>query len=217
MQFSVFHSPVNRCIRKGRLHGSYSVRVNEIRLAAISAVDDISSDIEISEIPFYLLAAMETVIMAARVTLLILVTGAFAAMWSGDHPQAIKPAKPVQTKWDFRQDVLPNRRQETPTDIHPQTRRIIREGAMLALGTPTKAPLPVGIVAGTYLVADQFGRTEIRVIHPQEVPHRVKIDHAPAASQHYMVEVHSARWHFIRIEASRDPQTATIPRIESHH
>lgn len=191
--------------------------MNEIRLAAISAVDDISSNIKFSEIHFYLLSAMETVIMAARVTLLILVTGAFAAMWSGDHPQEIKPTKPAQTKSDFRQDALPNRRQETPTDVHPQARRLIREGALLALGTPTEAPLPVGIVAGTYLVADQFGRTEIRVIHPQEVPNRVKINRAPAASQHYMVEVHSARWHFIRIEASRDPQTATFPRIESHH
>ena len=154
--------------------------------------------------------------MAARVTLLILVTAAFAAMWSGDHPDVIKPAKMAPMKRDSQQDGLPNRRQETPTDADPQARRLNREGKLLAVEPRMKAPLPTEIVAGTYLVADQFGRTEIRVIPAQAVPIGVTIEHA-APNQHYMVEVHSARWHFIRIEASRDPQTATIPRIESHH
>ena len=35
---------------------------------------------------------METAIMAIRVALLILVTGAFAALWSGDHPDQIAAA-----------------------------------------------------------------------------------------------------------------------------
>jgi len=164
---------------------------------------------------FYLFAAMETAIMAARVTLLILVTGAFAAMWSGDHPDVMKPVKPAPMKRDSRQDALPHRRQETPTDAYPQARRPNREGTMLAVEIRNVAPLPTGIVAGTYLIADQFGRTEIRVIHPREVA-PVTIDHA-GPSSHYFVEAHSARWHFIRIEASRDPLTATIPRVESRH
>ncbi len=153
--------------------------------------------------------------MAARVTLLILVTGAFAAMWSGDHPDVIKPAKSAPMKRNSRQDALPNRREETPTHADPQARRLNRDGKLLAVESGISAPLPRGIVAGTYLVADQFGRTEIRVIHPQEVA-SVKIDHA-GPSSHYLVEAHSARWHFIRLEASRDPQTATIPRVESRH
>jgi hypothetical protein len=120
---------------------------------------------------------MDTAIMAIRVALLILVTGVFAALWSGDNPDQVAAARSSRKSNENRQ-------------LTPQ-----RDSGLISV-----VPLPQGISAGTYLVADQSGRTLIRVVglsDNQSGSTRSEIE-----SNHYSVARNGARWHFIRIETS---------------
>ena len=127
----------------------------------------------------------------ARVALLILTTGLFAALWSGDESEQMasvgRPAKRVIV-----------RREVPRSTVSPDG----STGLMAA-------PLPSKIVEGTYLISDQWGRTRIRVISVRDGGIASRPGD-PLVGNHYMVERGSHRWHYIRIERpSRDLTTRT--------
>jgi hypothetical protein len=139
---------------------------------------------------------MDTAIMAARVALLILVTGLFAALWSGDHPDCVANAvQPMKQK--IRMDY-----ERKPSDDHSISLRQTRM-------TP---PLPEEVAAGTYLVADQFGRTCTLIVSPQEVKSEIEVPER-AILNHYSFESNEGRWHYIRIEQDGGNQTAARPEL----
>ncbi|MEI8018536.1 MAG: hypothetical protein WCH39_10090 [Schlesneria sp.] len=128
--------------------------------------------------------------MAARVALLILVTGLFAALWSGDHPdqsaQVRRPSK-QEIRLDYEREPSSNQ-------------SLSRSQSELA------APLPEGITAGTYLVADRFGGTRIRIVLKGEVGSVFASEEKLV--NHYSVESRRGRWHYVRIEPSSGEQAA---------
>ena len=131
--------------------------------------------------------------MAARVALLILVTGLFAALWSGDHPeQMASTQRPVKQK--IRLDY----------DREPSTTQTLSLSS-----NPVPAPLPDGITAGKYLVADRFGGTHIRVVSTGDVGSVADVPGRDIVT-HYSVESHKGRWHYIRIEPTARDQ-ASVP------
>ena len=123
--------------------------------------------------------------MAVRVALLILVTGMFAALWSGDHPvqASTTPASKLSYPTNPRS-----------WETHPL--REARQGGDRIAHTP--APLPTGIIPGTYLVSDQRGKTEVRVISGNVTNKQMP----GSASNHdyFTVKNKNGRWHYIRIE-----------------
>jgi len=127
----------------------------------------------------------------ARVALLILTTGLFAALWSGDESEQMasvgRPAKRVVVRRDVPR-----------TTVSPDgTSRLMA------------APLPLNIVEGRYLISDQWGRTWIRRISVRDGG-LASGSGDPLVGHHYMVERGSHRWHYIRIERpSRDLTTRT--------
>ena len=142
---------------------------------------------------------MDTAMKAVRVALLILVTGTFACLWSGDHAERFavvnRPASlligrsgtPRRTgAGDLRTSFNP------PTLLSTQT-------LQSSTSRSTKVPLPRGIAAGTYLVADQFGQTEVRTVTLQEIFPDNKFQNQVTENT-YTVEIGTARWHFIRLE-----------------
>ncbi len=130
--------------------------------------------------------------MAARVALLILVTGLFAALWSGDRPDQL-PQVRQPSKQIFRQDY----------DREP----ILNQSLS---GRPVVTPLPIGISAGTYLVADQFGGTRIRVVLRNDISPVADASETESKS-HYSVESPHGRWHYIRIESATAGNQAAVP------
>ena len=134
---------------------------------------------------------MDSAIMAARVALLLLVTGLFAALWSGDHPDQLAQGR-RPSKQEIRLDY----------DREPVTNQVISLS-----GTQIVAPLPQGIAAGTYLVADQLGGTRIRVVSKGEVGSVIEVPGQKIVN-HYSVETRHGRWHYIRIEQSASGQAA---------
>ncbi len=133
--------------------------------------------------------------MAARVALLILVTGLFAAIWSGDHPDQLAQAR-RQSKQEIRFDY----------DRESGTNQSISSS-----GSQFAAPLPEGISAGTYLVADRLGSTRIRVVTKGDVGAMVAVPSEKRVN-HYSVESRDGRWHYIRIESSSSDQAA-VPEL----
>ena len=125
--------------------------------------------------------------MAIRVALLIIVTGIFVALWSGDRPDPVTEAVPSKQNEEYRQS--------TPHDGGPISR----------------VPLPQGIVAGTYLVADQSGRTQIRVVG--NIQNGTL--NSENISNHYSVEKNGARWHFIRLDTREMGRIAKQPSTRS--
>ena len=146
--------------------------------------------------------------MAIRVALLILVTGAFAALWSGDHPDQISAVSvPVKSTEPIR-DLSPGSKSE------PLARTTAGKiDASLLVMSPNIAPLPEGITAGTYLVADQMGRTQIQIVRPDDV--KTVSPAAGTVMNHYSIERLGSRWHFIRIESGHSPQTTERPAGQS--
>jgi hypothetical protein len=134
---------------------------------------------------------MDAEIMAVRVALLILVTGLFAAIWSGDHADQLAQVR-QPSKQKIRRDY----------DGEPKARETIS-----LTGSQYSAPLPGGIVAGTYLVADRFGGTRIRVVTNGDVEPVTKLS-GHDVTNHYSVESGQGRWHYIRIESSAADQAA---------
>lgn len=116
----------------------------------------------------------------ARVALLMLTTGLFAALWSGDQSEQTAAAERT-VKMNVSRRISDQMPFETIGHIRQR-----------------RAPLPSGIAAGTYLVADQTGQTQIRVVSESETEF-TGTNRAASASNHYQVETKTQRWHYIRI------------------
>ena len=132
--------------------------------------------------------------MASRVTLLLLVTGLFAGMWSGDRAgeradaERLLAHKAVSSSVALQPSARPSQAAVRPVARHRGERSL------------SSIPLPQGIAAGTYLIVDGLGRTETRVVSAAEAFPSGQIAGHVAADQ-YAVRVGHDRWHFIRVEA----------------
>lgn len=158
--------------------------------------------------------AMETVIMASRVALLILVTGLFAVMWSGDQPDLIaavdRPAKVLIGTGPGNQRDCVAESSRSVADCALQ----VSESIALSTDQRLNAPLPDGISEGTFLVVDQSGRTEVRVVSRCQVIS----DESLAASlvkNHYVVEEGRLRWHYVRLDETALDFNVQIPTAVS--
>lgn len=133
--------------------------------------------------------------MASRVTLLLLVTGLFAGMWSGDRADEQSANVRLLARRTSSPSVASqSSARQTQTAVRPVTRH---RGER----TLSSIPLPQGIAAGTYLVVDGRGRTETRIVTSAEAFPSGQITGHVAADL-YTVRVGRDRWHFIRLEES---------------
>jgi hypothetical protein len=152
---------------------------------------------------------MDTMVMAVRVALLILVTGTFTTLWSGDHPERMasvdRPSKVRIGNRKFSQDNGPREVSQTRTGVES----VLSEAFWQPEISLPKAPLPEGIQAGTYLVVDQFGGTGTRVVSAEELTLRDQST-TKFAVDHYSVVVGNARWHYIRIDGAIAERTANL-------
>lgn len=135
--------------------------------------------------------------MASRVTLLLLVTGLFAGMWSGDRAgeradaERLLARRAASSSVTVQSSVRPH---QTPV------RAVARHRGERSLSS---IPLPQGIATGTYLIVDGRGRMETRVVSAAEAfPSGQIVGHV--AADQYTVRVGCDRWHFIRVEAPAD-------------
>ena len=142
--------------------------------------------------------------MALRVALLTLVTCTFAVAWSGDCPDPLAVADHPTKSKAVRDNDLPSRHSAEPPTVPLSHRGSRYPGNM--------APLPSGIVSGTYLVADQFGRTVTRIVSTDEADSVAKRPNYPA-EDHYALTVNGSRWHFIRIDPPSTDKMAVRPTV----
>ncbi len=157
---------------------------------------------------------MDTVVIAVRFALLIVTTGTFAAMWSGDQSEQIAAVDRSQKLLigkseinhveTFRRDPLSRDRSQLHFGV---TRNSSHESQMLA-------PLPEGIVAGTYLIADQSGQTSLRIVQRHDVPRNFR-DVSQIARNHYSIEVGRRRWHYVRINERDDNEVSEAGRVSA--
>lgn len=140
--------------------------------------------------------------MASRVTLLLLVTGLFAGMWSGDRADE-RSAHARQLARKASSSSVASQPSERPTQT--AVRSVTRHRGERSLSS---IPLPHGIAAGTYLIVDGRGRTETRVVTAAEAFPRDEVTSGEitghVAADQYTVRVGRDRWHFIRLEGSSD-------------
>lgn len=139
--------------------------------------------------------------MASRVTLLLLVTGLFAGMWSGDRADERSAGERLLARKAASSSVAVSTSKPAQPSVHPtQTaiRPVTRHRGERSLSS---IPLPQGIAAGTYLIVDGHGRTENRIVSAAEAFPSGQIAGHVAADQ-YTVRVGRDRWHFIRLEES---------------
>ena len=140
--------------------------------------------------------------MASRVTLLLLVTGLFAGMWSGDRAderfanERLLARKAASSSVALQPSVRPIQTAVRPVARHRGERSL------------SSIPLPQGIAAGTYLIVDGRGRTETRVVSASEVFPSDEVTSGEvtghAAPDQYTVRIGHDRWHFIRLEESSE-------------
>ena len=140
--------------------------------------------------------------MASRVTLLLLVTGLFAGMWSGDRAgersanERLLARKAASSEVVLQSGGRPNQTIARAVTRHRDERSL------------SSIPLPNGITVGTYLIVDGRGRTEARVVTSAEAIPSEEVTSGEvtghAAADQYMVRVGRDRWHFIRLEESSD-------------
>lgn len=136
--------------------------------------------------------------MFTRVSLLFVVTGLFAAMWSADSPDTRSPGdrQLARRTSSFRlTDRLGTRKPERTASAAPQS-------------GPDDVPLPRGIAPGTYLIVDHLGRTCQRTVDS----HSGTDNFAPV--DHYTLRGNGGRWHFIRLE---EPAAQVLARPNSRH
>jgi hypothetical protein len=137
---------------------------------------------------------MNTAMMVTRVSLLLVVTGLFAGMWSADSPDLRSPAERQMA-----------RRESTPQLLlqvaksSPQAVRTVSQSDELP-----SIPLPTGIEAGTYLVVDQTGATQRLTIEARSTTGSTNL----VAVDQYTVRQGEQRWHFIRLDAVSDRKVA---------
>jgi hypothetical protein len=144
---------------------------------------------------------------ASRITLLILMSGAFAAVWSGDHPDEPTNAARFLSHIDHQN--------ATGTLIKLRCDSCVSPPALSHQNQKrfSSVPLLPTITAGTYLVSDCHGRTEIRTVsllessNTEHVGKFVKTDH-------YVVRRGNLRLHFIRIDEVLRPAKRQQPRVE---
>ena len=135
--------------------------------------------------------------MTARVSLLILVTGTFTALWSGDQPERVAAADRPAERHVATRSAFSERRLHLPqiarqASVDPRVTRLAVPGASL--------PLPEGITDGTYLVTNQWGRTQLQIVDQgDKLRERCILATLP---DHYVVEQAGNRWHYIRLEDS---------------
>lgn len=127
---------------------------------------------------------MNTVVMVTRVSLLLLVTGLFAVMWSADCPDErtvsqLQMARLASSPSMFAGPIAPGRQEVASADAQVQS-----------------IPLPNGIAPGTYLVVNQVGLTQ-RVTIAADAENA---SNSMSRIDQYAVRIGDARWHFIRIE-----------------
>ena len=177
---------------------------------------------------------MNTAMMLTRVSVLLLVTGLFAGMWSADSSagrtaaerQLARRASSPQTVAD----------QTVTRSAHAVVRRAnaviqgpntliqganaVIQGANTAAPNVTRLtsarltaiPLPQEITPGTYLVVDQTGNTQrVTVIDEDRGSSAPAND---ASVDQYTVRDGDRRWHFIRVEQPQAPK-AMRPMIQS--
>lgn len=127
--------------------------------------------------------------MATRVTLLLLVTGLFAGMWSADSPDDRTPTQKQLARLASSPCAFAN------SPFRRDARSVTAEVQPVA----AKIPLPRGIAAGTYLAVNQFGKTQqVTVASADSQDGRPNENFALV--EHYTIHVGQTRWHFVRLE-----------------
>ena len=131
--------------------------------------------------------------MAARVLLLIAVTGLFAIAWSSDHPQA------ATRQLASAAVALPERPSSAQSVEHTLAVTEIGHAVSGFAELDTSiAMLPELISPGTYRVVDAQGRVGWLSIPVDNNPERAATEPQPV----YSTESASGRWYFIRVEAA---------------
>jgi len=127
--------------------------------------------------------------MVTRVSLLLLVTGLFAGMWSSDSPDE----RTVAQKQLARLGSTPRLAAiNQPAHEKGSLRNVSFSGRL-----DTQAvPLPKGIAPGNYLVVNQTGMTQRLTVTAH---HEVSTENYAPVDQ-YFVRNGNARWHFIRLD-----------------
>jgi hypothetical protein len=137
---------------------------------------------------------MNTTMMVTRVSLLLVVTGLFAGMWSADSPDPRSPAEKQMA-----------RRASTPRLLLQATKSSPNVVRTVSLSDQLPSiPLPPGIEGGTYLVVDQNGATERLTIEARNTTVSTNL----IAIDQYTVRQGDQRWHFIRLDAMSDRKVA---------
>jgi len=152
--------------------------------------------------------------MAARVALLIIVTGVFAALWSGDHPDRLAAVERPAT------EAISSRRAAKSQRVH-NIRRMLDElspttdpASLPALNISIGVPLPESIAAGRYLISDQFGRTQFRIVTPEQAVENSHCRRIEIAD-HYSVTSGNLHWHYLKIEQFPSDALATSPKTNA--
>jgi hypothetical protein len=130
-----------------------------------------------------------------RVTLLLLVTGLFAGMWSTDGTNDQGSSEQITVRRGARGPAVAGTSPHQLRNGHRPSVRLTRTNVRSCV------PLPHGIAAGNYLVVDQFGSTQLRTVTASEAFPSGKIERHVAADL-YTVRIGQNRWHFIRLAAS---------------
>jgi len=127
--------------------------------------------------------------MLTRVSILLLVTGLFAGMWSADSPDG-RTANEIQLA---RRGMSPRANARSVTAGRNTRKLTVNEVSKTA-----GVPLPQGIAPGEYLVVNQTGVSQRLAIPATQ---GVTTNNARSVD-HYTVRDGANRWHFIRLETS---------------
>lgn len=131
-------------------------------------------------------------IMAARMLLLMALTGVFAAAWNSDSPEAATSRMASMTRRPEFKSVAEEYRQEWKVSEVSQSVMISREFDLSTVS------LPDSIASGTYRVVDFLGRVGWMTIPVN--------DRSPStiddAQPFYSSQSETGRWYFIRVEAA---------------
>ena len=133
--------------------------------------------------------------MAARVLLLITVTGLFATAWSSDRPQAASLQLTATTP------ALPDRPSDVQSVEHSLVVTEIGHAVSVSVELDTTiVVLPELISSGTYRVVDAQGRVGWLSVplENDNSPERAATQPQPV----YSSESANGRWYFIRVEAA---------------
>ena len=134
-------------------------------------------------------------LVAGRISLLILVTGLFAAAWSGDHApvtagQPAAPAHPYEAE-PVRETAMHRWHQPQDPAQSSSDHEWIPTADQLATDD-----LPAGLPAGMYLVIDPYGRIERFAVGADESGSAT--DDSPT-SGHFQAEFRGQLCHWLRI------------------